>query len=77
MSNSEEITPGSYFPVMLSGSGTVTYSDAENPAMQGTITVGGASQTVGGARGGEAAIPEENAGEPAQTIDDSTPPVSQ
>ncbi len=41
--DSTEISPGYTYPVTLSGSGTVTYSDEENPDMQGTIIVGGAS----------------------------------
>jgi plastocyanin len=60
-----EIPAGSSYPVTLDGAGTVTYHDEANPEMQGTITVGEASQ-------GEVPTPEGSAEEPSQTADEST-----
>ena len=39
-----EIPAGSSYPITLEGTGTVTYHDKANPQMQGTITLGEASQ---------------------------------
>jgi len=62
--DSYEIEPGATYPVWLGGgSGTVAYHDKTNPAMRGTITVGGASQ------GGAATPAAEPAGKASQPGD--------
>lgn len=38
--DSGELAPGSSYPVVLEGAGTVTYHDELNPEMTGSITVG-------------------------------------
>jgi plastocyanin len=64
--DSYEIAPESTYPVWLGGgSGTVAYHDKANPAMRGTIMVGGGSQ-------GGAATPAEPADEPTQTGGEKT-----
>ena len=66
--DSYEIEPGATYPVWLGGgSGTVAYHDKTNPAMRGTITVGGASQ------GGAATPAAEPAGDKASQPGDKAP----
>ena len=60
-----EIPAGSSYPVTLEGTGTVTYNDEANPEMEGTITVGDASQ-------GEATPPEGSADDSSQAAGEST-----
>ena len=64
-----EIPAGSSYPVTLEGTGTVTYNDEANPEMEGTVTVGDASQ-------GEATPPEGSADarkQPANPLGSSSP----
>jgi plastocyanin len=64
--DSPEIPAGSSYPITLEGTGTVTYHDKANPEMQGTITLGEASQ-------GEATTPEEGSTtNPSPTGEEST-----
>jgi plastocyanin len=63
-----EIPAGSSYPVTLEGTGTVTYNDEANPEMEGTITLGDASQ-------GEATPsepPEGSADDSSQAAGEST-----
>ena len=60
-----EIPAGSSYPVTLEGTGTATYNDEANPEMEGTITLGDASQ-------GEATPPEGSADDSSQAAGEST-----
>jgi plastocyanin len=60
-----EIPAGSSYPVTLEGTGTVTYNDEANPEMEGTITLGDASQ-------GEATPSEGSADDSSQAAGEST-----
>ena len=60
-----EIPAGSSYPVTLEGAGTVAYNDEANPEMEGTITLGDASQ-------GEDTPSEGSADDSSQAAGEST-----
>lgn len=72
--NSPELPPGYSYPVLLDGSGTVTYHDGANPEVRGTITIGQASQGGATTPGEPAGEPSQTGGRPTQKTDDATPP---
>ena len=72
--NSPELPPGYSYPVLLDGSGTVTYHDRANPEVRGTITIGQASQGGATTPGEPAGEPSQTGGRPTQKTDDATPP---
>jgi hypothetical protein len=69
--DSGELAPGSSYPVVLDGAGTVTYHCKLHPEMQGSIVVGEAGQASeagegGGAEEGTTTMEDPPASDPMQ-----------